>query len=384
MKSLCEVHDHLTAAQLGEGFYLNGQRYPLVNPRRGIFKPVQMRFLLSVNTVFPKSGNRVWYDDQREVHRQIFDGDEMVDYAFMGDNPDSADNRWLREAFENNVPIVYFLGNRPGPIPGNHAGLSSAGWDPMLRRARHRVRPAGAAKSGSANDRDRAAIRFKGGQAAPPSGVLPRGGDRRLSRPVALSGLPGAPCCLTLRTSSRTGTSCWDNPSAQRHPAFEDPSRRLRRPSHRDRSGLPAARVRAGCSARTTALCSKRSKDWMGGCSVCRRAAKTAQIEIVWLCGLSDLRLQPNASDYFGGVAYDTEKSELVASGSHGEDAPSSAWWSLYKARSGAWFRGRGRPRWRHRLRDGLIPRRGSGLVGTKRQSSRRKAFWRHAGLGTQ
>ena len=42
VKSLCEVHDHLTAAQLGEGFYLNGQRYPLVNPRRGIFKPVQM------------------------------------------------------------------------------------------------------------------------------------------------------------------------------------------------------------------------------------------------------------------------------------------------------------------------------------------------------
>lgn len=39
-----------------------------------------------------------------------------------------------------------------------------------------------------------------------------------------------------------------------------------------------------------------------------------------------------------GGVAYDTEKSELVATDSHGEDAPSSAWWSLYKARSGAWF----------------------------------------------
>ena len=135
VKSLCEVHDHLTAAQLGEGFYLNGQRYPLVNPRRGIFKPVQMRFLLSVNTVFPKSGNRVWYDDQREVHRQIFDGDEMVDYAFMGENPNSADNRWLREAFENNVPIVYFL----GIAPGRYQAIMPAfigGWDPMLRRAR--------------------------------------------------------------------------------------------------------------------------------------------------------------------------------------------------------------------------------------------------------
>jgi putative restriction endonuclease len=70
--------------------------------------------LLSINTVFPKIGNRLWYDDQRDVHRHIFDGDQMVGYAFMGDNPDSADNRWLREAFENQVPIIYFLGIAPG------------------------------------------------------------------------------------------------------------------------------------------------------------------------------------------------------------------------------------------------------------------------------
>lgn len=56
----------------------------------------------------------MWYDDQREVHRQIFDGDEMIDYAFMGNNPEAADNRWLREAFENEIPIIYFLGISPG------------------------------------------------------------------------------------------------------------------------------------------------------------------------------------------------------------------------------------------------------------------------------
>ena len=43
-----------------------------------------MRFLLSIKTVFPKPGGKVWYDDQREVHRQIFEGDETIDYAFMG------------------------------------------------------------------------------------------------------------------------------------------------------------------------------------------------------------------------------------------------------------------------------------------------------------
>src|SRR5207247_4865005 len=71
-------------------------------------------FLLSIKTVFPRAGARVWYDDQREVHRQIFDGDEAVDYAFMGQDPDAADNRWLREAFENQIPIIYFLGIAPG------------------------------------------------------------------------------------------------------------------------------------------------------------------------------------------------------------------------------------------------------------------------------
>jgi putative restriction endonuclease len=134
VRSLCEVHDHLTAQQLGEGFYFAGERYPLVNPRRGIFKPAQMRFLLTINTVFPKTGNRVWYDDQREVHRQIFDGDQMVDYAFMGDNPDAADNRWLREAFENQVPIIYFL----GIAPGRYQAIVPAfigGWDRESRRA---------------------------------------------------------------------------------------------------------------------------------------------------------------------------------------------------------------------------------------------------------
>jgi putative restriction endonuclease len=42
------------------------------SPQRGIFKPRQMRFLLSIKTVFPKPGAKVWYDDQRQVHRQIF------------------------------------------------------------------------------------------------------------------------------------------------------------------------------------------------------------------------------------------------------------------------------------------------------------------------
>jgi putative restriction endonuclease len=73
-----------------------------------------MVYLLSIKTIFPKPGGKVWYDDQRDVHRQIFEGDETIDYAFMGENPDAADNRWLREASENRIPIIYFLGIAPG------------------------------------------------------------------------------------------------------------------------------------------------------------------------------------------------------------------------------------------------------------------------------
>jgi len=82
VRRLSDVHTHLTANELRPGFVFQGNRVPLFNPRRGIFKPRQMRYLLSIKTVFPRPGARIWYDDQREVHRQIFESEEAVDYAF--------------------------------------------------------------------------------------------------------------------------------------------------------------------------------------------------------------------------------------------------------------------------------------------------------------
>lgn len=71
VRLLAQLHDHLTARELKPGFVFQGQRIPLINPQRGIFKPQQMRFLLSIKTLFPRPGNKIWYDDQRNVHRQI-------------------------------------------------------------------------------------------------------------------------------------------------------------------------------------------------------------------------------------------------------------------------------------------------------------------------
>ena len=135
VRRLIEIHAHLTAMELSPGFVFQDQRVPLINPQRGIFKPKQLKYLLSIKTVFPKPGGRVWYDDQRDLHRQIFEGEEAVDYAFMGENPDAADNRWLREAMENQIPVIYFLGIAPGRY---QAMLPTfiIGWDSRALKAR--------------------------------------------------------------------------------------------------------------------------------------------------------------------------------------------------------------------------------------------------------
>jgi putative restriction endonuclease len=108
VQRLTQAYGNLNSKHLAAGFLYEGARIPFVNPRRGIFRPRQMKHLLSIKTVIPKPDHHVWYDDQREVHNQIFSGNESVDYAFMGTNPDAADNRRLREAMDFQVPIIYF------------------------------------------------------------------------------------------------------------------------------------------------------------------------------------------------------------------------------------------------------------------------------------
>jgi putative restriction endonuclease len=135
IRRLLVTRDQLTAKDLSVGFFCKGARFPLVNPQRGIFKPREMESLLSIRTVFPKPGNVVWYDDQRQVHQQIFAGDETVDYAFMGSDPFAAENQWLRAAMERRTPIIYFL----GIAPGRYQALRPAyivGWDPARKKVK--------------------------------------------------------------------------------------------------------------------------------------------------------------------------------------------------------------------------------------------------------
>ena len=130
-----EARGQLSAGDLRSGFVYGGQRVPLVNPQRGIFKPKQMQYLLSIRTVVPGRSGKIWYDDQRKVHRQIYEGKDSVDYAFMGQNPEAADNRWLRDAWKERVPVIYFLGVAPARY---HALVPTfiSGWDPVALQAR--------------------------------------------------------------------------------------------------------------------------------------------------------------------------------------------------------------------------------------------------------
>jgi putative restriction endonuclease len=115
----------LTHTAIAQGFWFEGERWPLWNPQRGIFKPRAMPFLLSIRTVFPRRGGRVWYDDQRQVHQQIFAGEDQLDYAFMGTDPDAHDNVWLREAAR--------------PLPSHHPDLHRGLGRPATDRP-HRIR----------------------------------------------------------------------------------------------------------------------------------------------------------------------------------------------------------------------------------------------------
>ena len=126
---------YIAARDLRDGFQFENARVPIVNPQRGIFKPRQMRFLLSLKTVFPRPGRKIWYDDQIHVHRQLFESESSVEYAFMGNNPNAPDNLWLREAYTNQVPFIYFLGVAPAYYKAMIPTYIDS-WDPKNLKVR--------------------------------------------------------------------------------------------------------------------------------------------------------------------------------------------------------------------------------------------------------
>ena len=113
LRHLQETRAQLTAAQLQPGFMFEGQRVALTHPQRTIFKPPQMRELLSIRTGFPEIDAKVWYDDPRAAHARIYAADETIDWTFKRREPGAADGSLLREAMDSGVPLIYFLAVSP-------------------------------------------------------------------------------------------------------------------------------------------------------------------------------------------------------------------------------------------------------------------------------
>lgn len=95
--------DTLTRAALEQGFQHQGSRTRLVGPQ-GIFKPAQISYYpLSITT----TTNGPYVDS--------FDADgKYLLYSYRGTNPDFHENRRLRDAMRDSVPLIYFFGTVPG------------------------------------------------------------------------------------------------------------------------------------------------------------------------------------------------------------------------------------------------------------------------------
>lgn len=95
--------DVLTRGDLARGFPYKGQFVRLVGPQ-GIFKPAQIRYYpLSITTT------------TRGPYQDAFDPDgKYLLYSYRGTNPNHHENRGLRDAMRDQVPLVYFHSTVPG------------------------------------------------------------------------------------------------------------------------------------------------------------------------------------------------------------------------------------------------------------------------------
>jgi len=115
LRLLAPLHGSaLPWSAIQQGFNWGQEHILLASAAQGIFKPRQMRGVLSVKTVVPKPGGRVWYHDQLESDSKLRTATDTLDYAFKGLNPDDTQNRLLRDAMEQQLPLIYFYGVSPG------------------------------------------------------------------------------------------------------------------------------------------------------------------------------------------------------------------------------------------------------------------------------
>lgn len=93
--------DVLPRTLLQKGFKFRDRKIPLVSPK-GIFKPKIMEIPLTITTS-PKGP----YEDS-------FNDENLLLYKYRGTDPRHSDNVGLRKAMQNEIPLIYFHGIKPG------------------------------------------------------------------------------------------------------------------------------------------------------------------------------------------------------------------------------------------------------------------------------
>jgi len=88
-------------------FVFEGQRQPLVAAQQGIWKPRQLDAALSIRTTYTRPGATPPYEDAEGP-------DGLLRYKYRGTDPQHYENRALRRAKEDGLPLIWFVGIAPG------------------------------------------------------------------------------------------------------------------------------------------------------------------------------------------------------------------------------------------------------------------------------
>ena len=210
VRRLNEVHDHLTANELKPGFVFTANAF------RSSIRSAASSSRSNALSAFdqdrvPEAGRQGLVRRPARGASADFRRRRNDRLRLHGRGSDAADNRWLREAFENHIPIIYFLGIAPGRYQAMVPAFVS-GWDATALKARVAFgAPDQEAIAPPENALERRyalrAVKQRLHQASFREAVITAYNGR-----CALSGLPES-LCSTPPTSSRTRTSGSASPS---------------------------------------------------------------------------------------------------------------------------------------------------------------------------
>lgn len=88
-------------------FEFDGVRVPLIDAQRGIRKPAQLAAALSIRTVYRPEGASRPYEDSAGP-------DGLMRYKWRGLDGNHPENRALRAAMSERLPMIWFFGVGPG------------------------------------------------------------------------------------------------------------------------------------------------------------------------------------------------------------------------------------------------------------------------------